>query len=346
MTGVIMGSFGPGPGPATPSQLVAYLRRPLGEMLPDADEPSPLDGVILLDGEDRLTDGAIDIACDYNHVLFHGRDPAADWLPGWAWQRSEQVERLLFQSLIQSGSQDAYVASRRFVIERPAGAQRALTDERTTVLEYAGARLVTDYRPIPPDRVHRFGGGEADACWWPCPVCRWPMRIQEAVVSCAYSPHQAAFRITGAGRPAGSRPVLTKTSAARLRVPDAQPTARSTCVDQAVWRFITVPGLSEVLLERRLRAIPGVGVQMWPVRDAYDLLVTAPNGHPWRVDVKDHVSPAGIAADAPTAEYVVVPAYRKGQVSQLRRMLPDKQVRTIDQFVSEVREYAAMRGVQ
>jgi hypothetical protein len=346
MTGVIMGTFGPGAGPATPSQLVAFLRRPLGELLPEPDGPSPLDGLVLLDGEDRLTDGAMDIACDYNQVLFDGRDPASDWLPGWAWQRGEQVERLLFQSLIQSGSQDAYVASRRFVIERPAGEQRALTNERTTAPVYAGARLVTDYKPVPEDRVHRFAGGEADECWWPCPVCRWPMRIQGAVVTCTYSPHQAAFRITGPGRPAGGRPGLAKTSAARMRVPVAQPTAGRTCVDQAVWRFVTVPGISEVLLERRLLAIPGVGVQMWPVRDAYDLLVTAPDGHPWRVDVKDHVSPAGIAADPPAAQYVVVPAYRKGQVSQLRRMLPDKQVRTIDQFVSEVREHAAREGEQ
>ena len=89
------------------------------------------------------------------------------------------------------------------------------------------------------------------------------------------------------------KPALVKTSAARLGVPDAQPTAGSTCVDQAVWRFVTVPGISEVLLEKRLRAIPGIGVQMWPVRDAYDLLVTAPDGQSWRVDVKDHVSPAG-----------------------------------------------------
>jgi hypothetical protein len=55
------------------------------------------------------------------------------------------------------------------------------------------------------------------------------------------------------------------------------------------------------------------------------------------------VSPAGIAADPPAAEYVVVPAYRKGQVNQLRRMLPDRQVRTVDQFVSEVREYAGTK---
>ena len=84
---------------------------------------------------------------------------------------------------------------------------------------------------------------------------------------------------------------------------------------------------------------------MWPVRDAYDLLVTAPDGQVWRVDVKDHVSPAGIAADPPATEYVVVPAYRKGEASQLRRMLPDKRVRTIDQFVGEVRGHVGKKMV-
>ena len=38
----------------------------------------------------------------------------------------------------------------------------------------------------------------------------------------------------------------------------ARRTSRSTCVNQAVWRFVTVPGIFEVLLERQLRAIPGV----------------------------------------------------------------------------------------
>jgi hypothetical protein len=344
MTGVIMGTFGPGAGPATPHELVAFLRRPLGELLPAGGEHSPLDDVVLLDDENRLTDAAMDIACDYNHVLFHGRDPASDWLPGWAWQRGEQVERQLFQNLVQSGNQSAYEASRRFVIEQPAGMQRALTDERMKSKKYADARLVTDYESIPPDRVFRFGRGDADECWWPCPVCRWPMRVKGQVVSCTYSPHQALFRITGPRKPAGCAPVLVKTSTARLRVPEPQLAAGSTCVDQAVWRFVTVPGISEVLLEERLGRIPGVGVKMWPVRDAYDVLVTAPDEHQWRVDVKDHVSPARIAADPPAAEYVVVPAYRKGQVSQLRRMLPGKQVRTIDQFVGEVREHTEKKG--
>jgi hypothetical protein len=101
-----------------------------------------------------------------------------------------------------------------------------------------------------------------------------------------------------------------------------------------------------VLLENRLCGIPGIDVQMWPIRDAYDLLVTAQGGQTWRVDVKDHVSPARIAAEPPSAEYIVVPAYRKAQVNQLRRMLPGKQVRTIDQFVSEVLEHAGKQETE
>jgi hypothetical protein len=170
------------------------------------------------------------------------------------------------------------------------------------------------------------------------------MRVQEPVVSCAYSPHQARFRI--AGKSPGGAPVLVKVSPARLGVPEARSVKDNVCVDEAVWRFVTVPGISEVLLEKRLRGIPGVDVQMWPIRDAYDLLVTAPGGQTWRVDVKDHVSPAGIAANPPSAEYIVVPAYRKGQVNQLRRIPLGKQVRTIDQFVSEVRDHEGKQGTE
>jgi hypothetical protein len=242
MTGVIMGAAGPGVGPVTPSALLAFLRRPLDELLSAVGEPSPFDGVVLLDGEDRLTDAAMDIACDDNHVLFQGRDPASDWLPGWAWQRREQVERQLFQSLVQAGSQRAYEASRRFVIERPAGEWRALADERTTADKYAGARLVTDYQPLPPDRICRFGRGDTNECWWACPVCRWPMRVQAPVVRCAYSSHQARFRITS--KPSGGAPVLVRASPTRLGVPKARSVKENVCVDEAVWRFVTVPGIS------------------------------------------------------------------------------------------------------
>jgi EmrB/QacA subfamily drug resistance transporter len=109
-------------------------------------------------------------------------------------------------------------------------------------------------------------------------------------------------------------------SAARLRTPQAKPVARARCVDPAVWRFITVAGVPELLLERRLKGIAGIDVKMWPVKDTFDALVTALDGHTWTVDVKDHADPGRIADDPPAAEHVVVPGYRKGQVSQLSRV--------------------------
>ncbi len=342
MTGVIMNARGPGDSPATPAELIASLRRPLGELLPPACEPSALDSAILLE-DDELTDAAMEIACDYNHALFHSRDPATEWLPRWAWQRAEQVERQLFQSLIQSGSQAAYASSRRFVIERPAGNWRELTELRNGSDAYQGARQVADYVAITPERIFKFASGDAGA-WWPCPVCRWPMRVQEQTVQCTYGPHQARFRIAGRVVAGGSAPALVKTSAARLRTPQARPVAGSRCVDPAVWRFITVPGIPELELERKLGGIAGVDVQMWPVKDTFDALVTAADGYQWTVDVKDHADAARIASDPPAADHVVVPGYRKGQVNQLSKMLPGKRVWTIERFCRHVGDHELPGG--
>lgn len=338
MTGVIMNARGPGDGLVTPAELVALLHRPLGELLPFVDEPSVLDAVILLNADGDLSEEAMEIACDYNHALFDGHDPATEWLPRWAWQRAEQVERQVFQSLVQAGDQVAYTASRRFVVERPAGDWQALAEERTNSPAYRGARLVAEFGPIPPERTCRFASGDAGACWWPCPVCNWPMRIQQQFVYCTYGPHQARFRMASQSLAAGSAPALVKTSAARMRMPQARPVAGARCVDPAVWRFITVAGIPELLLERRLKGVAGVEVQMWPVKDTFDVLVNATDGHAWTVDVKDHADPGRIADDPPAAEHVVVPAYRKGQLSQLSRMLRGKQVWTIDRFCGHVRD--------
>ena len=55
-------------------------------------------------------------------------------------------------------------------------------------------------------------------------------------------------------------------------------------------QFVTGPGQAEVELETRLRAL-GLGVEMWPGFDAYDLRVTFPDGHVWAIDVKDWTHP-------------------------------------------------------
>lgn len=343
MTGVIMNARGPGEGPATPAELVQLLYRPLGGLLPPGDgTSSAVDAVILLDGDGALSDGAMEIACDYNQALFDSADPAADWLPRWAWQRAEQVERQAFESLIQAGDQAAYTASRRFIIERPAGEWRELADQRSSSEAYRGARLVTEYVPVPAERSFRSAHGDGGGCWWPCPVCRWPMRVQGQSVHCTYGPHQARFRIADPGP--GGAPALVKTSGARLRTPQARPVTGARCVDPAVWRFITVPGVPELLLERRLTGIGGVDVKMWPVKDTFDALVTASDGYAWTVDVKDRADAGRIAGDPPAAEHVVVPGFRQGQVNQLSRTLPGKHVWTISQFCRHVRVNAFRGG--
>jgi hypothetical protein len=338
MTGVIMYAFGPGAGPSTPAELVGMLHRPLGQLLPDAGEPSGLDTVVLLETDGTLSDEAMDVVCDYNQALFDtDADPATDWLPRWAWQRGEQVERQLFRSLIQAGDQAVYTASRRFIVERPAGDARGLVEERTTSTVYAAARQVAEYIEIPQDRQFRFGPGEDGACWWPCPVCRWPMRVGPPEVRCSYGPHEARFRLVdGTG---GGPPGLVKTSTSRLAPPRSLPVSGARCVDPAVWRFITVPGVPEVMLERLEQRFPGVKVRLWPVKDTFDALVTAPYDRRWAVDVKDHVDARGIVDDPPAAQHVVVPSYRKGQVNQLRRLLPEKSVWTTEGFFRQVGEH-------
>lgn len=337
MTGVVMHTFGPAAGPTTPAELLAMLHRPLGELLPDSGEPSALDSLVLLDADDLLSDEAMEIACDYNQALFEAdADPATEWLPRWAWQRAEQVERQLFQSLILAGDQSVYTASRRFIVEHPAGDLRALVEERTTSKVVAGARPIAEYIAIPPDRVFRFGAGEDGVCWWPCPVCRWPMRVRPPVVRCSYGPHEAQFRLVPAP---GGPPGLVKTSTARFSTPDAWPVAGAGCVDPAVWRFITVPGIPEVLVKGLETRYPGVTVALWPIKDTMDALVTGPDGREWTVDVKDHTDPRSIADDPPAAQHVVVPAYRKGQIDLLKRLLPGKTVWTMEGFFRHVGQH-------
>jgi hypothetical protein len=335
MTGVIMRARGPGTAPTTPSELVSLLHRPLRELLPLSDEVPALAELVLLDADDQLSSGAMEIACDYTEGLFEeGCDPATTWLPRWAWQRAEQVERDTFHALLQAGDQRAYTASRRFVVQRPAGDPDWLHEERTTNELFAGARPVAGYDAIPLDRRFRHGPDATRASWWPCPTCRWPMMISPPIVQCSYTPHDARFRLlahTGDGPPD-----LVSTSTKHPRVPRPSPVGSSVCIDPAVWRFVTVPGLPEIALERLQARLPGVQVQLWPLKDTFDAIITTTTGLRWTVDVKDHADARTIADDPPAAEHIVIPDHRRGQVHDLRRQLPGKSVWTMTGFAREI----------
>ncbi|MCF6475398.1 hypothetical protein FAF44_44630 [Nonomuraea sp. MG754425] len=68
-------------------------------------------------------------------------------------------------------------------------------------------------------------------------------------------------------------------------------------VERPVRQFVTGPGRAEAALEKELTAL-GLAVRMWPGYDAYDLLVTFPNGHRWAIDVKDWANPLFLGRSA------------------------------------------------
>lgn len=338
MAGVIMNIQGSRAQVRTPMDLVAALHRPVSELLPADAEAGPLDALILLDQNDELTDTALDVATDYTFALFDGElDPASSWLPQWAWQRDEQVERSTFQALWQAGDQSVYTASRRFLIERPAGFRQQLIDERNTSPRYAGAKVVAEYGDIPADRTHR-AGSDSESCWWPCPVCRWPMKVKRRAVFCSYSPHEARFEISTT---AAEQPQLRRLSPGRMRMPKPLAVTGSVCLDLAIWRFVSIPGIPELALEELATDSENIRVTLWPIKDTFDALIIVPGCAPWSVDIKDHVNARRIIENPPAAQHIVVPSYRKSQVAQLERALPGKKIWTLPAFMRHVRAVAA-----
>lgn len=317
--------FGPSDASFTPAMLIKALHHPLSALVgPD----SPVGDVVLLNADGSISDAAVDIACEYAEGLFtDSADPAADWLPSWTWQRQEQVEREVYAGLIAHGDQHAYAATRRFLIEHPAGNSRRLVDLRNK----AGARNVAAYGPIGQDRVWSGGGS---TCWWSCPVCRWPMRVGTHMVACDFRHHEARFRLSDPAQSESWPRLLSLTGLHPS--PAAVTTEGSVCLELSVWRHITVPGISELALEGELRKIPDVQVDMWVGLDTIDLLVQVA-GRKFEVDVKDQVDPFMIAGKPPSAHHVVVPDYRAAQLPVLRDLLPDKKVWKSSKFVRHIR---------
>ncbi|MFZ5480842.1 MAG: hypothetical protein ACOZNI_29045 [Myxococcota bacterium] len=109
------------------------------------------------------------------------------------------------------------------------------------------------------------------------------------------------------------------------------------------WRYTLLPGLEEIALERRLREIDGVEVELWPFVDEFDLQVSL-RGRTWRADVKDWSDPVALARSLrrrlPAEETLIaLPADRARHVHVLAERLPKAHYRvlTVDQVVAEVR---------
>ncbi|MEV5710252.1 hypothetical protein [Actinoallomurus sp. NPDC052274] len=337
MTGVIMRSFGPGRGPVTPSELLPLLHRPLGDWLPGAAEDEVLADMVILDDRDELTDATFEIGCDYTVELLAGQvDPGERWLPSWRMHRAEQVENATFETLI-SGSDREYSAGRRFLIDYPAGDQKRLLGLRNDL----GLPPLAEFTAIPHERQFR-------GWWWPCPECRWPMRVRAGRVNCCFPHHRASYILLDSGK---GTPRLQPMDGAR-RAGLAQAVEGAVCVDESIWRYIVVPGVVEVRLYDRIVGLQGVTASLYPGKDLYDIQAEpadTPAGQPpkwdFTIDLKDHSSARTLADKIITnpvaARYVVLPNYRKSQLKELGRLLPSITMMTEDRVYNRIKQTLA-----
>jgi hypothetical protein len=335
MTGVVMEALGPGHGPAAPMQLVEFLRRPLSDLLAltgDADDP--VAEAVLLSPGDRLTDVAYDMACEYARQLT--QTMAAGWLPSWTRMRAEQIQNEVFAALVESGDPGSYVLARRFLIGHPASDQEELSAQ----LLATGARLAARYSPLPPDQQYQAAGRR---WWWPCPVCKWPMTVTSDYVRCRYLPHQAAYQAVP--RRALSPPRLLPTGdRSPRRVPTARRVDNAVCVDPGVWRYIVVPGASEVRIAASMEKL-GADVQLWPDMDAYDLHIRAGRLEQ-RLDVKEYRSARRLIEDLrdkPPSVTILLPATHEQQRDVIASRLPSVSVVTETALRRQVRQATARK---
>ncbi|GAA2624334.1 hypothetical protein GCM10010425_20020 [Streptomyces spororaveus] len=339
MTGVVMSVCGPGRGPTTPSMLIDALHRPLEEIAPELFSDVAVRGLTILQNGD-LSDDVYSEGCeDIVELLSGGVDPARGWLPTWAWMHAELVENEAFRRINEGANEDEYTAHRYFVVKNPAGAERQLAQ---LFAEAVGMRKSVRYVPIPADQVFR------DKYWWPCPVCQWPMHVDEFEVRCRFPLHDAVYfvrRDSSKGRPLlqprdGDVP---RQPAARVFLREGPD--RSMCVETAVWRHIVISGVSEVYLFERLDRLRlhGVHVEIWPNKDRIDLLVKVPaTGWVKTLDVKDYASAVSLAdkiCQKPlAARTIVIPDYRgEAQRDELTALLPNMEVLLVSEVISQVK---------
>jgi hypothetical protein len=109
-------------------------------------------------------------------------------------------------------------------------------------------------------------------------------------------------------------------------------------VEFGVWRFVVVPGASELRVKQRLERL-GATVELWPELDRYDLHVRA-GDHEFRVDLKEYRSPYRLIADlrakTPSAR-VLLPKTHEHQLGVLQTAMPSLRITTETKFVTEVR---------
>lgn len=310
--GVVSAAFPIGTAPSL-GEFRRLLREPLKRLIPPGLDPGSVGDVVLLDTAGRLCDEAEDI-CREHFV------PVAALAERWSLSRlrAEQEEQRLYRSLRSLGP-DGYVRARELLVGFPAGEVRVLRRKWDDLWPRFG-----DYAPVAD-----LGGVQVDGWWFPCPACRWPMRMEAATggvwrVRCEA---HAARGIAYTTRPAdwSGRPALAAAGKQASEVEGQPATADHLAVSRAVWRYVTLPGIVETDLRNHAQQL-GAEVAMWPNLDEFDLLIVL-GGKSWRVDAKAWASPAALAQALLAAEpprqhlEIVIPDHQRSACAALNDML-------------------------
>ncbi|WP_030611676.1 hypothetical protein [Streptomyces sclerotialus] len=329
MTGVVNSILGTGHEALTPAELVDQLsRHPLRRIAPEVFEDDPLGRVTVLEwGE--ISDDVYSDGCSAIVELLEKGDRGRGWLPTWTWLQHEIIENEAFLGLKVGASDMDYVVRRRFPIEHPAGEREAIADQCSD----AGILPPVRYVPLPPDRAYQ------GCYWWPCPECRWPMRVNGTAVRCSYRTHNAAYAIRSlnGGQPPKLRPrddTVRRQPAAKNVY--AEGPRQTVCVEFPVWRYIVVPGIEELRLYKRWDGKPPLSVELWPRQDAYDIKF-AIDELDWAltIDLKDVASASALADEIArkplVAKTIVLPDHRgMAQRAELQDLLPDYTVLMVE----------------
>ncbi|GAA1874404.1 hypothetical protein [Myceligenerans crystallogenes] len=211
------------------------------------------------------------------------------------------IMKRVFQACQAAESPESYVAFRRLLISEPTLTKKEMTAWFTEI----------DLQPV---------AEILEACYTTAPasLCRDGRYAQCDGCGCLLRPAERDEWQCDLDRCRGSRTRVR-------RYLDADTPGGVHHLEFPLRVFVTGPGIFEVGLERKLRK-RGLKVLMWPAYDAYDLLITFPDGTRWAIDVKDYAHPGILGARFPgfrsnppaDKKFLVVPDYRNKKRYRLR----------------------------
>ena len=193
------------------------------------------------------------------------------------------------------GRPDVYVRVRRFLIEHPLLSAKDLALESIALPPSMRQIFEGMYENVPDAAIVN---GQIEICGF----CGWS--LSESRSGRRYcATRLCSTRTNGFGH-------IVKTDASRM-------IGEAKRVKQGIARYVVMPGLSELRLEKRLVRF-GLEVSLWPNFDTFDLLLGFPSGEKWAIDVKDWANPyllgnavREFSTDPPwNRAFLVVPNYR------------------------------------